>query len=230
MTAYFVASTGTGVGKTFTTCALLHAARLRGRDVRGFKPIISGWDEYDAASDVRQIMAAGETPPTAPVVDMLQKAVNEISPYRFAAPLSPHRAAVLEEKMIDVDALVRWTQAQMHGDDLRLIETVGGVMVPLTENTTTLDWMAAVNVPVILVVGSYLGSISHTLTALAVLRTRGLHVVALVMNETANSSVTLAEAQAGLAPFIADIPLRITQPLVSSWCEAMAIHALEEKL
>ncbi|MBX9725900.1 MAG: dethiobiotin synthase [Rickettsiales bacterium] len=217
MSAYFVTSIGTGVGKTFTTCALLHAARARGQQAQGYKPIISGWDDADAMSDTAQIMTAGSSGQT----------VEDISPWRFAAPLSPHRAAALENKTVDVEALVAWSRAQLGQEGLTLFEGVGGVMVPLTDHSTTLEWMSALQLPVILVTGSYLGTISHTLTALHALRTQKLHVAALVMSETHGSSVTLDEAMTGLTPFIADIPLRIAQPLVSSWREATAIHTLE---
>ena len=216
MSTFFITGSGTGVGKTFTTCALLHAAQMKGKIARGLKPIISGWDET-ATTDTAQIIAAGGD----------QQIADEVSPWRFTAPLSPHRAAALENKALDVETLIRWTRAQTRAAGLTLIETVGGVMVPLTNQHTTLDWMEAVNLPVIMVVGSYLGTISHTLTALAALRARGITVAALVMNESDGSAVTLAEAVAGLAPFIADIPLRIIQPRVSSWQSASAIAAME---
>lgn len=258
MTAYFITAVGTGVGKTFTTCALLHAALQKGRLARGLKPIISGYDAADAMSDTMQIleasaiippptggrlgggrslaMTAQRTPPPQPsphgggstsALPYLMESIDSISPWRFAAPLSPHRAAALAQQTLDVDALLAWSRARITGEGLTLIEGVGGVMVPLTNHYTSLDWMAALGLPVILVTGSYLGSISHTLTALHALRARGLTVQALVISETEDSSVTLDEAIAGLAPFIADIPLRIVQPRVSSWREATAIHALE---
>jgi dethiobiotin synthetase len=219
MSAYFIASTGTGVGKTFTTCALLHAARACGANACGYKPVISGWDDGDTTDTAQIIKAGGELQTT-----------DDTSPWRFFAPLSPHRAAALEGKTLDMDALIAWTRTQAARTGLTLIETVGGVMVPLTDTATTLDWMAAAKLPVILVVGSYLGTISHTLTALHALHSRGLSVAALVLNETAGSSVTLAEAHVGLAPFIGDIALRITQPLVSSWRAATEIHALGDML
>lgn len=256
MSAYFVTAVGTGVGKTFTTCALLHTAKNNGRIARGFKPIISGYDAADATSDTMQILEASAVvpPPTggrlgggrsmamtaqltpqpssygggsAPALSNLMEYIDSISPWRFAAPLSPHRAAALEQQTLDVNALIEWSRARATGEGLTLIEGVGGVMVPLTNTQTSLDWMAALGLPVILVTGSYLGSISHTLTALHALRARGLHVAALVMSENDGSTVTLDEAMAGLAPFITDISLRIVQPRVSSWREATAIHALE---
>lgn len=217
MTAYFVSSTGTGVGKTFTTCALLHAAASQGRKAHGYKPIISGWDAADSESDTAQIIHASAKKLT----------VEGVSPWRFRAPLSPHRAAALEGKTLDVNALIAWSRARTKHDGLTLIEGVGGVMVPLTNTHTTLDWMEALGLPIILVTGSYLGTISHTLTALHALRSRNLTVRALVMSESDGCSVTLHEAMAGLEPFISDIPLRLTQPRVSSWREATMIHTLE---
>lgn len=219
MSAYFITAIGTGVGKTFTSYALLAAARAQGQTARGFKPIISGWQ-------------AGEESDTAHIIHAMggNVAVEDVSPWRFAAPLSPHRAAALEQTAIDTQALLEWSRARAAQPGLTLIEGVGGVMVPLTNGYTTLDWMKALNLPVILVTGSYLGSISHTLTAMAVLRQADIRIAALVMNESADASVPFTEAIAGLSPFIDTIPLRIFQPRVSSPHEAQEIHALLAQL
>jgi dethiobiotin synthetase len=219
MTAYFVTSSGTGVGKTFTTCALLMAARNQGRAARGLKPIISGWQD-DSDSDTARIIAA---------VGNIQQ-VDNVSPWRFVAPLSPHRAAALEGASIDVVALEDWCKSQIMPAGLTLIEGAGGVMTPITDKYTMLDLMTALKLPVILVVGSYLGSISHTLSALEVLRARGLKVAALVISETVGSEVTLAETQAGMQPFLADIAWCIVQPRVTSTPQAKPLHAMMEKL
>jgi dethiobiotin synthetase len=219
MSAYFVTSTGTGVGKTFVTCALLATARDRGWAARGFKPIISGWTE-NADSDTAQIITAGSS----------KQCPSEISPWRFVASLSPHRAAKTENLTIDVVALEDWCRAQTIGDGLTLIEGAGGVMTPITDSYTMLDLMVALKLPVILVAGSYLGSITHTLTALEVLRTRMVRVHTLVITETAGSEVTLRETRAGLQPFLIDIAWCIEQPLVASWADAQALQALVEKL
>jgi len=215
MTAYFITATGTGVGKTFTTCALLEA----NPHARAYKPVISGWSD-DGQTDTAQIIAATS----------VKLSVDEVSPWRFTAPLSPHRAAALESKRIVLVQLVAWSGARIAQPCLTLIEGVGGVMVPLNEKETVLDWMVALNIPIILVVGSYLGTISHTLTAIEVIKARGLTIAALILNETAGSAVELAEAQIGLAEFVRDIPLRATQPLVSSPREATAIAALMKDL
>lgn len=212
MTAYFITGSGTDAGKTFTACALLHAAKGQGIAARGLKPVISGW-QPESDSDTSALLEA-----------MGGGAVEDISPWRFEAPLSPHRAAALEGRSLDLAEITEWSRAAASG--LTLLEGVGGVMAPLTNDQTVLDWMRALGWPVIFVTGSYLGSISHTLTGLEVIRAAGLGVAALVMNESAGSSVRFDEAQAGLAPFIQNIPLRIFQPRVSSWREAVEIHTL----
>jgi dethiobiotin synthetase len=216
MTSYFVSGIGTGVGKTFTTCALLHAAN---GSARGYKPVISGWSD-GADTDTAQIIAASGG----------MASIEDVSPWRFIAPLSPHVAAAKEGRSLDIAALKQWTMERAEEGQQGFIETVGGVMVPLTNRITTLDWMAEVALPAILVTGSYLGSISHTLTAIAALRSRGIVIAALVMNESDGSTVTLAQAEEGLQPFITDIPLRIVQPRVFSWQEAREIHCLLEHL
>ena len=80
-------------------------------------------------------------------------------------------------------------------------------MVPLDDRHTVLDWMAALNIPVVLVAGSYLGSLSHTLTASTCLRRRDLVIKALVVNETPGSTVPLADTLATLKRFAAPIPI-----------------------
>jgi dethiobiotin synthetase len=203
------------VGKTFTTCALLHAAKGQ---AAGYKPIISGYDG-SGTTDTAEITRAGG-----------KGKAEEISPWRFAAPLSPHMAAPREGRKLALDAVVKWTREKAGQPGLALIETVGGIMVPLNDKYTTLDWLKAAKLPLILVTGSYLGSISHTLTALEVIRQSGLELAALVVNESDGSSVKFDEARAGLSPFIGNIKLRIFQPRVSSWQQASAIHALLPQL
>lgn len=218
MSGVFITAVGTGIGKTFTTCALLYAAKQKGLDVAGYKPIISGWDESPTTDTALIIEAEKSNRPT-----------GTVSPWRFKAPLSPHMAAAKEGKKLDLNELISWTSAQKDKNALSLFETVGGIMVPLDNSYTTLDWMHAVGLPAVLVTGSYLGSISHTLTALAVMKVVGIEVKALVMNES-EGGVAFEEAKTGLKPFIQNIPLQIFQPRVSSYRQANEIHALVTQL
>ncbi len=193
MTAVFVTGTGTDVGKTFVTSALVRHARAAGRNVAAFKPVVSGFDPATiAVSDPGVLLAALERPPTH---------IDQIAPWRFAAPLSPDMAAAREGRTLDIDAIVAFCRRASQSADLALIEGVGGVMVPLDERHTVLDWMSALQLPVLLVAGSYLGTISHTLTALRVLTQRNLEIAGIVVSESITPGAPLDETVATIARF-----------------------------
>lgn len=171
------------------TASLCRALRARGEPVRALKPVISGWDEADpeavAASDTGLLLSAQG-------IDMTAEAVDACSPFRFIAPLSPDMAAAREGTEIDFDRLVGFCRQEVEntpkGTTL-FIEGVGGVMVPLTKDKTVLDWVAALGLPVMLVVGSYLGTISHTLTAAMALRSKHIPIRAIAISESEDSPV-----------------------------------------
>ncbi len=199
---YFVTSTGTGVGKTYVTTALIRQARARQMSVAATKPVISGFDKREIeASDTGAILAALGDAPTP-------EAAAKISPWRFAAPLAPNMAARAENKVLDCEALYAHSRAFLgEKADLHLIEGVGGVMAPLDDRRTVLDWIVAMKAPVLLVVGDYLGTLSHTLTAVEVLSAKDVELAAVVLNEGEGATVafddTLAEISARLAPVLA---------------------------
>ena len=194
MKTVFITGTGTDVGKTFVACGLIGAARRRGFAVQALKPVATGFDEAAmAASDPAQLLNALGRPATL-------EEIAAVSPWRYREPLSPHMAAPRAGAHIDMDAVVEFSRTP-RACDLLLIEGVGGIMVPLGDRCTTLDWMKALKLPVILVAGSYLGTISHTLTALAVLRHAALQVAAVVISESEASTVALDETAATITAF-----------------------------
>lgn len=191
----FITATGTGVGKTLVTAALTHQIRRAGRPVRALKPVVSGFDMGDCESDPAILLAATGEPLT-------EGGVEAVSPWRFRAPLSPDMAAAREGKVIDPDGLTRYCRAALSGpEEWVLIEGVGGVMVPLAERFTVAEWMTALALPAVLVAGSYLGTLSHTLSALEVLQNRAVEVKALVISESEESPVPLEETAHSLAPY-----------------------------
>jgi dethiobiotin synthetase len=202
MSAYFITATGTEIGKTFVASGLIRHWRGMGRTVDARKPVATGFDPAAAgASDAGLLLAALGRPATPAEID-------RISPWRFAAPLSPDMAARGENRRIDFDALAAFSRDAIAGaKDLLLIEGIGGVMVPLDETHTVLDWMVALNIPLVLVAGTYLGSLSHTLTCLDVLARRGLAVKAIVVNETPGSTVTVPGTVETISNFAPTIPV-----------------------
>jgi dethiobiotin synthetase len=200
MTVIFVTGTGTGVGKTLVTAALIRHLRATGHAVEAIKPLLSGFDPATAqASDPAVLLAALGRPASIEEID-------RISPWRFAAPLSPDLAAKREGRTLDFHAVVEFSQRAVAARRGRLfIEGVGGIMVPLDARHTVLDWMSALKLPLLLVAGSYLGTISHTLTALAVLAQRNLDVAAVVVNESETSGAPLDDTVATIARFAGTI-------------------------
>jgi dethiobiotin synthetase len=132
--------------------------------------------------------------------------VDRIAPWRFRAPLSPDLAAAREGRSIDFNKLISFSRAAIGAATGPLfIEGVGGIMVPLDTKRTVLDWMAALDIPVLLVVGGYLGTISHTLTALDVLAQRKLTIAAIVVSESQRDTVELEDTVASIARFAGSV-------------------------
>lgn len=202
MTVVFVSATGTEVGKTFVSRGLIRALKAKGRTVEALKPVQSGYDPREAeGSDAGLLVAATGLEPT-------EEAIAAAAPWRFEAPLSPHLAARRENRTIDGDAVIAFCRDRIAArKDIMVIEGVGGIMAPLDETRTVLDLMAAVAAPVVLVAGSYLGTLSHTLTALEVLRQRELAVTAVVVSQTVDSTIPLDETVASMTAFARSVPV-----------------------
>jgi len=219
MSAIFITATGTDIGKTYVTTGLIRHCRAVGGNVDALKPVATGYNQASVeGSDTGLLLSALGRP--------LQSAeIDRISPWRFSAPLSPDMAARQEGRSpVQFDALIEFCRRAIvacHGT--LLIEGIGGVMVPLDERHTTLDWIAALNIPVVLVAGSYLGSLSHTLTAIHALHRCNLVIQALVVNETANSTVPMADTMATLKRFTGSTPIVALRRGASSFAELAAL-------
>lgn len=201
MTAYFITSTGTGLGKTYLTCGLIESLRRRDITVDAVKPLISGFEIESAEdSDTGLILSALGLPIDEP-------RIREISPWRFRAALSPDMAAQREGLSVDRHALVEFCRSAMEMDDgLCLIEGAGGVMAPIAADYTNLDLIGALDVRIVLVAGTYLGTISHTLTACEALAARGREPWAIVLSESDDSPVAPGETAQSIGRFV-DAPI-----------------------
>ncbi len=202
MKTLFITASGTGTGKTYVTAAIAAALTAKGLSVKVLKPVISGftWDELEATDSAVLIRGLGREP--------TPDAVEACSPWRFEAPLSPDMAAKREDRAIDFNTLVRFCDdAQKGPGDLLLIEGVGGAMVPLDDTHTVLDWISELSVSALVVVGSYLGTLSHTLTATAAIRERGVAIAVVVLDESEESPVPLEETAATLERFLGGLPV-----------------------
>jgi len=189
----FVTGSGTGVGKTYTTAQWVRALRASGRSVTALKPVVSGLDtEPLAVSDPGVLLEAMDRPLSD---------VDLVSPWRFGPPISPDMAAARAGRTLTVAELAAYCRGI--DDEVVLVEGVGGVMVPLSETELVLDWMVALGWPVVVVTGSYLGALSHTLTAVAVVEAAGLTVHAVLVSQSEEEPVPLEETVATVQRFCA---------------------------
>jgi dethiobiotin synthetase len=219
MAGIFITSSGTEMGKTFVVCGLIEAFKKQKKSVQALKPLISGMQEISLKnSDTGLILQAlGQ--------DVTPKNAAKISPWQFAAALSPSMAARLENREIVLKDVVSWCQQKTAKSPAQftLIEGAGGVMAPLNDSGTMLDLMMALKWPVILVVGSYLGALSHTLTAIEALKGKA-DILAIMVNEKGASGVGLRATMDELARFVPDAIPIIALPDMTADNEAKTIE------
>ncbi|HRH18618.1 MAG TPA: dethiobiotin synthase [Aquabacterium sp.] len=186
MTAYFVTGTDTGVGKTRTSCALIHALRRAGHArVVGMKPVAAGCDWVPGVDgnpgewlneDVVQLRAASS----------LKVPSAFDNPYALPDAVSPHLAARNEGVVIDIGHIEASFHALSQHTDAVVVEGAGGFIVPLHEApgqfATSADLATRLRLPVILVVGLRLGCLNHALLTQEAISRRGLTLAGWVAN------------------------------------------------
>ncbi|MBO6543285.1 MAG: dethiobiotin synthase [Alphaproteobacteria bacterium] len=204
MSLIFVTSSGTDIGKTVVSSLLLAQLKAKGRQVTALKPVLSGTEgvPLDETDTGRLLQAVG-----VPVTEASFKAAT---PWAFKEPLSPDMAAAREGATLCLDELTEFCVAPENQDHI-LVEGAGGVLVPINETATMADWMLALKaraeLKVLLVVGSYLGTISHTLSAMESLRARGLGPSAIVISTSQVNPVPVEETIRVMKRFADGVPI-----------------------
>lgn len=166
----FVTGTGTEVGKTVVAATIARTLADGGR-VAVFKPAVTGLDEGVETDHELLRRAAGS-----------DQSDEEIAPYRYGPPASPHLAAALAGEEIDPERLRRSAAAAADRAQAIVCEGVGGLLVPLSPSYLVRDLAADLGYPLVVVAGPGLGTINHTLLTVEVARAAGLEVAAVVLN------------------------------------------------
>lgn len=167
-----VTATDTGVGKTVLAAALAAALVDSGESVAAYKPAVTGLDQPEpgVAPDHELLaMVTGQRP-------------EDVSPWRFGPATSPHLAAQLAGEPLDRDALIAGARAALAatGAETLVVEGIGGLMVPLTDDWLMIDFARALGLPMVIAARPGLGTISHTLLTLSAARDAELDVRAVV--------------------------------------------------
>lgn len=172
---YFVTGIDTDAGKSIATGYLARQLMQSGKRVITQKLIQTGNTSMSEDIEVhRKMMGTG----------LLPEDVEHITcPFIFTHPCSPHLAAQIDQREIDINRINECTRILSDKYDVVLIEGAGGMMVPIKEDYLTIDFMAQQNYPVILVTSSKLGSLNHTLLTLEACKNRGLQIKSIIYNE-----------------------------------------------
>jgi dethiobiotin synthetase len=161
----FITGTDTGVGKTVLACALVRALREAGNRVAVMKPVASGsliTPEGLRNADALALMdAAGLAGP---------EVYNEMNPYCFEPPISPHIAAKEAKIKVDSGMIMQKFVRLAAKVDWIVVEGAGGWLAPINESETMSDLVRALSVPALLVVGLKLGCLNHAQLSRRVMR------------------------------------------------------------
>jgi dethiobiotin synthetase len=182
----FVTGTGTEVGKTVVAAAIARTLAAEGRRVAVFKPCVTGLDEF-LAPDGPNSGDIGPKSAHRPDHEVLRDAAGssqsdeEIAPYRYGPPASPHLAAALAGEEIEPQRLREVAAAAADGAEEIVCEGVGGLLVPLAPGYSVRDLAADLDYPLVVVASPGLGTINHTLLTVESARTAGLEVAAVVL-------------------------------------------------
>ena len=179
-----ICGTDTDVGKTIVSSFF-----VQGLKAVYWKPIQSGTEE---GTD------------TKTVCKLLNLEANRYlsERYKFKAPVSPHWAAEKESKVVEPNNL-----NVPDLDKLIIIETAGGLMVPLNRNWLQIDQLKAWGAPIILVARTGLGTLNHTLLSLEALRNRNINVLGIVLNGAPHDDNPKTLEQFGTTKILARIPI-----------------------
>jgi dethiobiotin synthetase len=173
MRGVFVTGTGTEVGKTVVAAAIVAAAVDGGMSVAAFKPVVTGLDESsgDWPRDhelLSEVANAGQSP-------------SDVAPFRFGPAVSPHLAEALSGEEIDPDELVAKADEEAGRADALVVEGVGGLLVPLTNDYLVRDFAGELSLPVVIAARPGLGTINHSLLTIEAARAVALRIQAVVI-------------------------------------------------
>ena len=171
----FVTGTDTSVGKTYVCARLLELLKIKGIQVGYQKWVASGIDA-GLPEDVNLCLEAAGISPTPELVE-------QVVPYYFRFPASPHLAAEMEDRVVEPEVIIENYQKLAARYKWLIVEGVGGIMVPLRRDLLLADLLALLQPRTLVVARSGLGTLNHTLLTLEALRKRNIPVLGIVFSD-----------------------------------------------
>ncbi len=194
----FITGTDTGVGKTMVAGAIARALAPCGVGV--MKPIETGCRRRKGelfSSDGSYLKTAARS----------DDPIQLITPCLYRHPLAPWSASILEKKRVDLKKIVECYRQLRQKHSFLIVEGIGGLLVPITAHTHLIDIILLLNLPVILVARSGLGTINHTLLTLRYGAEHGVRFLGLILNQTTPTSTLADRTNPKILSDQTDIPL-----------------------
>ncbi len=174
MQSFFITGTDTGVGKTFVSAALLDALLAKGISAIPMKPVQTG-AKNRRAPDIDFVLKMAN-------LKVSKELYSFLAPYIFKLPASPHLAAELEGKQIDIKKIMMCFNLLGKQYQTVLVEGAGGIMVPITRRYFMINLIKEMEMPVILVARAGLGTLNHTLLSYKALKKEKIAISCIVLN------------------------------------------------
>lgn len=202
MRGVFVTGTGTEVGKTVVAAVVAHTLAEEGRSVAVFKPAVTGLDDEGEPDHALLRRAAGS-----------DQSDDEIAPYRYGPPASPHLAAEIAGEEIEPRRLLAAASAAAKGAEALVCEGVGGLLVPLARDYLVRDLAVDLGLPLVVVASPGLGTINHTLLTLEVARRAGLDVGLVVLTPWPDAPSPIEESNRATIAALGAVRVETLPPL-----------------
>ena len=199
MRGLFVTGTGTEVGKSVLAAAVCAALSARGERVAAFKPVVTGVDdppgEFPRDHELLAAAAGGAQAP------------DQVAPYRFGPPVSPHYAAELAGEPIEPARLVAFARSLGESADVLVAEGVGGLLVPITTGYLVRDLARDLALPLVVAARTGLGTINHTLLTVEAARAVSLDVRGVVMTPWPDEPSPIERSNRATVERLAGVPV-----------------------
>ncbi len=201
MTNLFITGTDTGIGKTLVGCGIATALTAQGKRVGVLKPAETGCDRRDGIlypDDAMRLAGYARS----------GLSLETVCPYRFSPPVAPSVAAEQAGVTIQPERIIEVFQTITNQHDVTLVEGAGGLLVPLVDRYSFADLARDLDIPVLVVVGSKLGALNHTLLTLHCIEARALPLAGYILNHPTRTADDAIKTNATTLAGLTDVPCR----------------------
>ncbi|MEC1627462.1 dethiobiotin synthase [Bacillus mojavensis] len=220
MKGFFVTGTDTEVGKTVISSGLAALLRENKMDVGVFKPFLSGISRHHPNSDTSLLKEMSQT----------SLSHEEITPFAFKEPLAPYVAGKLEGKAVKMQEVLRHWERIREKHECFIVEGAGGISVPLGEDFLVSHVMKALQLPLIIVARSHLGTINHTFLTVQYAKRMSLPIAGIVINGISDSPDHDEKTNPEMIERLCGVPILGITPKLANVTKETVLHMVKDHI